>query len=207
MSIVSETPSLHQQVAALSYKQLQERIAAVHQSIQCASARQDAQAQHLHSLNASVGAREQSLLLEHGGTLPDSDPELDELRAAAQEAKQKLRAMPEELAKLREVSAVLQQEAQTRAQQLDDLARRQCHDSWQGKASQYVQAARRVIAEAALAEAHAHTIDPAYVDISAFISGTIHPLEVQAIFRAMAEKEKRDTKQTIIEQDKSKRFG
>ena len=198
-----QAPSpLREQVAALSFKDLQTRFISVRQALASAEEQQDALAQRRHNLSNAAHAREQTLLLEHGGTLP-ADPELEKLKAEEADTRRELLALPEQLDKLREVRAILQHEIQVRAVRLDNEAKKRCDEQWKGKSEQYIQAARRVIAEAALAYTRERTENPALMGIAGFIEGFIHPLEVQAIFREMAEKEIQDAKKHIIKQDRN----
>ena len=201
MSSPEASTPLREQVAALSFVELEDRIKSVTQSLASADSQRDALARNKDVLREAIRQREQALLVETGGSLPP-DPELDELRAAAQEAKQKLRAMPEELAKLQDVAAALRAEHQHRETQVNNEATALCVEQWRGKSEQYLATARRVIAEAALAYTREHTDDPALVDVPGFVNGIILPLQVQAIFRQMAEKEISDAKQKIKKNDK-----
>ena len=201
--MTSQVPTpLREQVAALTYQDLQTRFTSVRQALASAEEQQDALAQRRHNLSTTAHAREQALLLEHGGTLPASDPELEKLKAEEADTRRELLALPEQIEKLREVRAVLQHEMQVRAVRLDNEAKKRCDEQWKGKSEQYIQAARRVIAEAALAYTRERTENPINVGMAGFIEGFIHPLDVQVIFREMAENEMQDARKYIIKQDR-----
>ncbi len=189
---------LRSQAEALTHEDLQTRYTSLRKSLASADERRGLLATQLFKLKEAIRERERALLLEHAGKHPQDDHELEQLRTDAEDIQAKLRAIPAEIEQLQEVVATLRQESDARASCLGNLARKHCEQQWKGKATQYADTARKVLAEAALAHFREHTEDTVFIDMQGFIQTVILPLEAQAIFRAIAEAELREAKQYII---------
>jgi hypothetical protein len=97
------------------------------------------------------------------------------------------------------VLAAVADEHRSREQELAAKVQAECVKKWGATpVDTYVAAARKVIAEAALAECRRRTEHPRFIDVPGFIERAISPGECQRTFHELVEREQAEAKAAIV---------
>ena len=195
-----------EQLATLSHSDLTAKI----KQLQATCNADEERHAQLHAEQRSTAATLRTL--EERQLLTPEDEQLHEQIREARRAKaaceDRLRAHPEQARQRRAVLASAASEHRKREEQLRSQVRAECIRKWQatGTPEGFIDAARRVLAEAIIRFAHHHTMEPTMVGVQGFIDSFIHPLEVARLVEKAVEKEQAKVKERCIKESEG-RYG
>jgi hypothetical protein len=187
------------QLVSLSHAELSTKLNQLRQAVQADEARH-AQLAHEHQMaKRDVERLEQQHLFDENET---TQVALREARDGLAAARDRLLAHPEKAHHRKAVLAAIADEHKNREKELAAKVTAACTKKWQatGTPEGYIEAARRVMAEAILRFAYQRTMKPTQVEVQAFIEHFLLPLEVAKLVQVTADRERTEAKAAIVKE-------